>query len=256
MHNVNFNLGEKHFEDGDYSKALSYFNLAKAEGFTKPELFNYMGQSLSHLRKYEDAITCFNQATALNPNWVRPHYNKAMALVKLGLGSKAINLMNEVVDNHPLDAEAHYYLGSIYDRLNDLENARRCYELAVKLESKDADILADLGIVYYKLNQYDKALKYFEEALLNDPYQSTSYLGKANIQRILGQLESSENTYLNGIEFNPRNESLLLQLGKLYMEKGQYPKALDYFNEVIFIDPNNYSALKNRELVTKLLQKK
>lgn len=254
MQNVNFNLGEKHFEDSDFHTALDFFNLAKAEGFARPELFNYMGQCLTQLRKYDDAINCFNQAMALEPNWIRPLFNKASALIKLGLGSKALNVMNEVINCHPLEAEAHYYLGSIYDRLNDLENARKCYVMALKLDETDADIHTDLGMIYYKLNQYDQAQEHFQRALLYDPHQYQSYLGKASIQRILGQMDNAEITYLDGIESNPRNQELLLGLGKLYIEKGAYTKALDYFNEVLFMDPDNYSALKNRDLVTKLIK--
>lgn len=254
MQNVNFNLGEKHFEDRDFYTALDYFNLAKAEGFARPELFNYMGQCLAHLRKYDDAINCFNQAIALEPTWIRPLFNKASALIKLGLGSKALSVMSDVISSHPLEAEAHYYLGSIYDRLNDLENARKCYEMALKLDETDADIHTDLGMIYYKLNQYENAQEHFQQALICDPHHCQSYLGKANIQRILGQMDNAETTYLEGIESNPTNENLLLGLGKLYMEKGEYPKALDYFNEVLFIDPTNYSALKNRDLVHRFLK--
>lgn len=106
------------------------------------------------------------------------------------------------------DIDTIIFQGADYLYKEDLENARKNFELAVKLDPKNEFAHNKLGIVYAKLNKFDNA---FYEFL---------YVTKLD----------NQNTYAHK------------WLGILHLKKGEMNKAFERFNTIIKIDPNNADA--------------
>jgi len=118
------------------------------------------------------------------------------------------------MENEKNDAYAHFYLGNAYYFSGKKQEAETQYQQAVELKASFMEAWNNLGVL--TLNQYriDEALDHFRKA---DRY------GKCSKQ-IEEQQESS---------LNPGCVHLLHNLANVYLEKGEYAMATEYYERSI-----------------------
>ena len=71
----------------------------------------------------------------------------------------------ESIDNFNLDKEDSYWIGYIYNKLNENEKAIEYYEKSLDLNADFLNIFIELGLLYYKMQKIEKSLKIFERGL-------------------------------------------------------------------------------------------
>ena len=62
----------------------------------------------------------------------------------------------------PDDAEAHFIIGNIYDKLDRYDEAIDAYKQAIRIDPKQASAHSRLGKICLKLNKVDSALEQFK----------------------------------------------------------------------------------------------
>ncbi len=55
-------------------------------------------------------------------------------------------------------------------------------------------------------------------------------------------LQQAAQPFLNAVKQNPNDTDALTKLGNLYYDAQQYPKAIDYYGQVLAKDPNNVNV--------------
>lgn len=90
------------------------------------------------------------------------------ALVRMGLGDyrAAIEGFSRAMEHAP---EGYVNRGLCYERIGDLENARRDYERALELDPDDVAALVDLGTLELAAGNLDEAEKHLSHAAGIDP---------------------------------------------------------------------------------------
>jgi len=123
---------------GKYEEALSLYNSViertPAESLNLGALFN-KGTTLLKLKKYRDAIECFNKVTKINPN------------------SKG----------------AWLNTGVSYHGLNNLEEEKKCYDIALKIDQTYTKALFNKATLLMEKGKREEARKYYEETFKIDP---------------------------------------------------------------------------------------
>lgn len=99
------------------------------------------------------------------------------------------------------------YLGKYYNKINDLEKGRRCYEKAFKINQKSQEIAVELSKIYRKLKKYEAS------------------------QSVLHNLTVHSK--------NKQNSTAWLQLGLSYLEQGDISSAIDYLQSAVRIEKTN-----------------
>ena len=59
--------GKSFLENGDFDKALSFFEQALLLDTKNPDLWNYKGITLRSLGRYGESMDCFNNSLKLDP---------------------------------------------------------------------------------------------------------------------------------------------------------------------------------------------
>jgi len=97
---------------------LSTFFVKTDAGFfplgTDPEAYYQRGIDYRRLGRYQEAISDYNRAIALNPAYVAAYYNRGMASQDLGEYDQAISDFNKVIQLDPGEAAAYCHRGMIY----------------------------------------------------------------------------------------------------------------------------------------------
>ena len=118
-------LSPESIEDSDISPTLSDI----IEAFRHHDI----GANLLRQRHLEEAITEFDIAISLDPNFAVAYNNRGIAYKRLGQPERAMEDFNEVIRFDPLNAEAHALRAWLHTLLFEEAEAQGDMERALEL---------------------------------------------------------------------------------------------------------------------------
>lgn len=228
-----------------------------------PILFYYLkGYLLEGAGEFAPAIGYFRSAEQLWPQWIKPFFHEAVALIKVDRNNEAANVLRKVIQANSKHAKAKLELGLIeYKFLNHVDVGQRFLESALQGESRLSPPMKSRGylglaeIALKKGNQRD-ALKY---AKLSYRYSSTNTvaqnmvvqlgggLDKSNVdgQQLLyegdqffreGDFNSAQAHYRAAFEKNNKNAVAAMKAAKCFWELSFSTEAFEWLNKAIRAD--------------------
>ncbi|MCY4402482.1 MAG: tetratricopeptide repeat protein [Candidatus Poribacteria bacterium] len=91
------------------------------------------GISYYNKRQYDKAITDYNEAIKLKPDYAEAYSNRAKAYVNIVDFDKAIEDYTKVIELNPKAVDAYYSRGKLYVEGNEYEKAIADYSMAINL---------------------------------------------------------------------------------------------------------------------------
>ncbi|HSG81439.1 MAG TPA: tetratricopeptide repeat protein, partial [Gemmatimonadota bacterium] len=161
-----------------------------------------------------------------------------------------IEMCQRAVDLDPNLARAYAQLGIAhtdmywfyFDRSEDrLELARDAVDRALEIAPGLPEGHLAQGWYYYHGElDYDRALEEFEIVRRSQPTNSDLLAAIAYVQRSKGvdSFEQSLDNLRAAIEYDPRNQTKLVQMGISYFYMRRYPEALRYFDRATSLAPD------------------
>ena len=145
-------------------------------------------------------------------------------------------------------AQAAQDLGEAYMRQEAYTRALREFLKAENIYAKDAYLQNDLGLVYMAKNRFDKAIEHFKYALELDPEFSparnnlgAAYMENEEWEKAIEAFKSVKDDLLYATPHFP-----LANLGFIYYHRGDYKKALSYYQEALDLMPDFPRALHGK----------
>lgn len=190
------------FRDGRNETAIDVLGKAIKLNDQIPDLHSGIAEALQLLGRFDEAITHYRQALALDPNYVEALYNSANVFLKLRRYDEALANYDRVLAIVPDFAQALNNRGSTWLELGYFDKALADYDRALAIEPKfvhalgnraaaltelqqpeealascdralaigaDVTALANRGNAFFELRRYAEAAKDFERLLLVDP---------------------------------------------------------------------------------------
>jgi tetratricopeptide (TPR) repeat protein len=105
--------------------------------------------------------------------------------------------------------------GIAYHQLLDLDNARKYYQRAIRLNPQYAEALNNLGTVYYAQRSYKRAIDQYRKAL----------------------------------RANPNSASVLSNMGTAYFARKKYEEALQFYQQALALNPDIFDNRSNQGTV-------
>jgi tetratricopeptide (TPR) repeat protein len=115
-------------------------------------------------RRYDEAITWYKQAIALDPDSVDANYNLGVVYSNKGMHDESIAAYNRVITINPGHAQAHNNLGSAYEKKGMADKALSEYEKAAAADPYLAPALYNLGKFYLARGSFGRAAEYLHQA--------------------------------------------------------------------------------------------
>jgi protein O-GlcNAc transferase len=188
------------------------------------------------------------------------HYQEGVKLLKEHHIDAAIEKFNRAIQVNPQYSEAYRYLGLAYGQKKLWEEASQNLQKAVTYQPDDLQSLKNLGVAYLQQKKFTEAIQALEKLLQKTPEdeKAKSYLmmaveghqqqqAIAESQKPATSAETLEES-ASDIEIPPSQEKLppkrnpvqeLLDKGAEYLNNAQYNQAIEAFQEICRIDPNN-----------------
>jgi len=140
---------------------------------------------------------------------------------------EAIDMFREDKSKDPVISNK---IGIAYHQMQQLDNARKYYEQAVRLKPDYAEAINNLGTVYYAQRSFAKAIRYYRKALKYAPNSASIYsnLGTAYFAR--KKYKEAMETYQTALKLDPNVFENHSSYGVLLEERNVEERAKFHFN--------------------------
>jgi tetratricopeptide (TPR) repeat protein len=172
--------------------------------------------------------------------------NKGFALNGLKQYEEAIKCYDEAIRLDTKYAAAYTNKGAALSELKQYEEAIKCYDEAIRLDTKYAAAYNNKGIALRNLKQYEEAIKCLDEAIRLDTKYAAAYNNKGFALSELKQYEEAIKCYDKSIKLDPNNAAAYNNKGNALYEIKQYEEAIKCYDEAIRLDPNAATTYNNK----------
>ncbi len=221
--------------------------------------FAAKGDTLASIFEYPSAIAAYDEALRLDPNSVPILISKANAQLALKDTGSALDTYRRVV---ALDSSNEVALRATAKLLASQARWRECLETAENLLRRRPNDVAALGLkgdVLTNLGRRPEALAAYEAAAALDPKDLNlrqkieevrvdvpGLLSRALIASASGNYPQALNLFDDILEVEPGNVNALIGKAVAYRRSGKPNEALNCLDMVLHYQPNNASAILNR----------
>jgi predicted O-linked N-acetylglucosamine transferase (SPINDLY family) len=235
-----------------YDKALSFYDKAIKLKPNFVEAYYNKGNTLKNLKRYDDALSCYDQAIKLKPDYFEAYNNKAFTFYNLKRYDDALSCYDQAIKLKPDHAEAYNNKALTFYNLKRYDDALSCYDQAIKLKPDHAEVYNNKGNIFFDLKRYDDALHCYDQAIKLKPDHAEVYNNKGNIFFDLKRYDDALHCYDQAIKLKPDFAEAYNNKGNILRVLKYYEEALFYYDQAIKLKPD-YEYLFGTILHTKML---
>jgi tetratricopeptide (TPR) repeat protein len=193
------------------------------------DLFN-QGNEFFAEKKYDEAISAFEQFLEKNPEFSPVHINIGNCYIQKNELDKAAQEFNRVLEGikpekddmraNEIATKAMAGMGEVYLLKGDFENAQKYIKKVLDDSPEDERMTFNMGEIYFSNNKIDEAIHYYEQSK----------------------------------QINPEWGKPYLKLGYAYLNKGNFEKAKENLKKFIEVDPDS-PDVQTAQNILKYLEK-
>jgi Flp pilus assembly protein TadD len=184
------------------------------------------------------AATSFEGAARLDPQDSDALLHLGNLYVRLKRPADAEAKFRSVLEAQPKSAAAASGLAQSLDA-QDKPEAADAYQRYLELQSSDSGARARLVHLLVAQQKYDAALAELDRADAGKPPSSDSLRLRADIQIAQNKLDDAAATLQQAIKLAPQDAQLVGGLGRLYLQKRDFPAAEKRLKTALQLDRNN-----------------
>jgi len=239
----NFDMGEKYYINGEYEKAIEYFeNCYKIN--KSNDCLNYIGCCYLGIKDYYAAIKIFNSIIEDCPNSERPVFNLGRAYMKLGELDTALDNFKKAITINPYSEDGYYYLGVYHQQVGELEMAKMYYKKSLEIDNEQSETYLNLGICCFELKLYEEALESFSHSYKYDRECVEAIQNKALVYIEMNDYERALKELYAFSILQPDDIDNVLDIAHCYYKILDFKNSYVWCKKALIIDSDNTFANK------------
>jgi len=188
---------------------------------------------------WKDSETLFGHALQVTTRNGVAENNMGSALMEKGDAAGAYPHFQAAVHYAPDLGSAHYNLGVVFHRMNDLPEAAAQYRLAITYAgdaTEAAQAHNNLGVLYLGLNNFTIAKAELDKAISLNPGEVNSYIARGTIEFQQGKMDDAISDFTQACARAP-SPVAFYWLGRAESAKGDFPHAKQAFQAALQMAP-------------------
>ena len=219
-----YSQGVAHLSRDDYARAVTYFEKAAEMDPNYAEAWYQAGFCYGLLGRPAEALRASRQAAKLRPEWSATFVNIGASSFALGQFKDAAEAYRQAIRLDDDNPETQYSLGLSLNKLNRTDEEILAYKRTIALKPDHANALERLGLAYFKQKRYADAAAQFEQLRTYKPDAKTyNYLGESYLES--GKADESLSAFNNAVGYDPDFDKARYNLGRAYVKTGNNEMA-------------------------------
>jgi tetratricopeptide (TPR) repeat protein len=209
------------------------------------QILNNLACWLVEVERYDDAITAYQKAVEIKPDFYEAWYNMGISYKNKGEDDNAINAYRKAVEIKPDKHEAWNNMGNLYKNKDEHENAIAAYRKAVEIKPDYHEAWYNMGILYEDKGEHENAIAAYRKVVEIKPDKHEAWYNMGISYEGKGKYENATTAYLKAVEIKPDYHEAWNNMGVLYEDKGEYDNAIVAYQKAVEIKPDKYEAWYN-----------
>jgi len=222
-----------------------------------------LGKSYYLKRDYPNARACFEQVLQNADSFADVHNMLGLIYHDGGEYNKALLSFERALQINPAYTEAALNLAVVYNEMSKYDDAKTVYHEALKHTRRDtskldpfvtgkiANMHADTGDVYRSVGRYKQAIDEYTRALVLAPRFADIRARLASALQDSGDVDRAVQEFRQALQDKPDYLPARIQLGVCFYAMHRLKDALEQWQVVLNVDPNNTRALMYIKLASK-----
>ena len=157
---------------------------------------------------------------------------------------KALRKVNVSLEINDTVVKSHILKGRILIEMGDLGNALESLQTATTLDPSEPDGHYYLGVVYERINEPELAQQHFEAACEADDYNGMFAVAAAEMMIDLGKIDDAK-SYLNAIPMSANNAGIRQTLGHIALLEQDPQSAIKLFEQARLLAPDDSGIVED-----------
>ncbi len=240
----------------DFEGAIECFDHAISLNPTEPSYWLNKADSYNSQSNFKQLLECLNKSLELEPSNTEVFYLKAKAEFNLSNFQQAIQSCDYILtklnnNNNKSNSDVYMLKGKAYLNLEMPDEALKCFENLMQLNSNNPDSYNYIGCAYFDLENYSKSIDYFNQAIDLNPNEPSYHMNKGDAFVYLHKFDEAIKSYSKVIELDPTNNEAntfkakaLNQFKKNDLNNIKIDQFINYWKQTYDIDdsvPSNAS---------------
>ncbi|KKP52824.1 MAG: Tetratricopeptide TPR_2 repeat-containing protein [candidate division TM6 bacterium GW2011_GWF2_33_332] len=165
-------------------------------------------------------------------------------------------LWNSVLEINPDIPTALVLRGYAYNETGEYNKALVDLNRSISIDNKYGMAYLNRGVSKARLGYFKESLSDFQKALdykIEKRFLPELYVSWGGALANTGDLNGAMECFTKSIELNPKNPGVFNNRGITYGMMGKNKEALDDFNMALKLDPKNVDAMKNKQMIIKII---
>nr|CAD7575356.1 unnamed protein product [Timema californicum] len=182
-----------HMQLEDPEKSLQDFDRAANMDDNNSDVYHHRGQVLLLMEKVDEAISDFNKAVSINPNFPIAYVQKCYTDYRHAFTTRDMEKMQEVmrafqsaIERFPKCSECYTLFAQVLSDQQEYEKADKYFKKAIEVDPENATVFVHRGLLHLQWNgDVPKAIELISQALELDKKCEFGYetLGTIEVQR-------------------------------------------------------------------------
>ena len=213
------------------------------------------GKALYQLERYEDAIASYDKVIQFQADDAEVWFERTQTLYRLQSYSEAITCLDKALQIRPDYAEAWVMRGVVLRNLQRDEEAIACYDKAIEFKPDYAVAWYNRGVLLGSWQRYEEAFAAFDQVIQLQPNNAVAWFNRGAALGNLQRYEDAIASYHKAIEFNSKYVQAWFQRGMALGELQRYEEAITAYDKVIQLQPDDGEAWFQRGFALYKLQR-
>ena len=184
------------------------------------------------------ALMELSMAIDKNPKNHEALYNRAMYYYLRGKTDDALADILAAIKYKSDNMDYYILLSDVYFGQKETDLAEEALQKVLTNEPENNEARLKLAELYFHLNMQDECLKELDEAVALQPHNPKAHIIRAFIHKSMEDTVGYLRMLQLTIDQDPKEVKAFLELGYFYQQKMD-PIAINYYNNALMVDPNN-----------------
>ncbi len=231
------------YERGRWQEALDELKAAIAINPYNGSWHFNLGLTYDALDKFEAAIVAYREALEIDPDDVEVLCALGVDTNRTGRFDEAIGYFDKIEAIDPAYEACYCNRIVSYAEKGDHEKAEEMFFLARQYREQCPVCHYNLGGSLFARGLFDRALWCWQQVLGLDADHPQVHARIADAHWAKGQLAEARTHFIEELRGNPGDLDVMLDLGELLMEMGEWTPAAEKFRQVLELSPEEGTAL-------------